>query len=333
MDNRTRPVLARSPQVSTQLLALNAKLDDKVVNPKFTNTVLNDNLFLVATDAEALDPFANKITLGDFTFRMDLGEGAAQTIAVFKFVPGVSARTLIGDTNAWDTLIKDSETNPGKIAAIQVRLENYLAVADNGGPLYADFRKMIDDPNWNGVLFFNVGLNYQALPLDIQILLGGIQGPLFAHHFGVTINQVAEGSGQMKLDQSSLFSVINYKADFVPPTSRPNFQVLLFNVRYANSKLAVFDSQIAFSIKDLFGNPVTLKKAAQHDKPASGTIVIDGVYTLFEDGTGSLVFSTKELRSFVYDVETGKLRVCEAQSVTSAMGANTKHGRPRAASV
>src|SRR4030095_3322742 len=99
--------LARSPQKPDQYLSLMPGANG-VVNPKFTNTVLNDNLFLVATDAEALDPFApltNKITLGDFTFRMDLGEAANQTIAVFKFVPGVSARTLIGDTNAWDTLI------------------------------------------------------------------------------------------------------------------------------------------------------------------------------------------------------------------------------------
>jgi hypothetical protein len=314
-------LLARSPQRPDQLLALNAG-PNKVVNPKFTNTVLNDNLFLVATDANALKPFDNEIKLGDFTFRMDLGEDNSQTIALFKFVPGVSAKTLIDDSDAWDTLIQ-APTTPQKIEAIQNRLKAYLKMAEGGGELYADFRKMINDPNWNGLLFFNVELNYQALPLDIQILLGGIQGPLFAHHFGVTINQVAEGSGQMKLDQSSLFSVINYQADFVPPPSPPltwypNFQVLLFNVRYANSKLAVFDSQIAFSIKDLFGNPVTLKKAAPLDKPASGTIVIDGVYTLFEDGTGSLVFSTKELRSFVYDVESGKLRVCEAQSVTAA---------------
>lgn len=312
-------LLARSPQISTQLLALNADLN-KVVNPAFTNTVLNDNLFLVATDAQALEPFANKITLGDFTFRMDLGEGASETIALFKFVPGVSARTLIGDTDAWDTLIKDP--TPEKIEAIQGQLEHYLEVADpdKGGELYADFRRMIDDPNWNGVLFFNVALDYKELPLDIQILLGGIQGPLFAHHFGVTINQVSVRDTSMSLDQSSLFSVINYQAEFVPPppTGYPNFQVLLFNVRYANSKLAVFDSQIAFSIKDLFGSPVSLKKYAPHDEPDSGTIVIDGVYTLFEDGTGSLVFSTKELRSFVYDVEAGKLRVCEAQSVTAA---------------
>lgn len=305
-------LLARSPQVPSQLLALNADLNTKVVNPVFSNTVLNDNLFLVATDAQALEPFAKRITLGDFTFRMDLGDGASETIAVFKFVPGVSARTLIGDTDAWDTLKKS--TTP--ITAIQARLEAYLAAADNGGALYADFVKMIDDPNWNGVLFFNVPLDYKALPLDIQILLGGINGPLFAHHFGVTINQVSNDGDS--LDQSSLFSVINYEAAFVTPSVFPNFQVLLFNVRYANSKLAVFDSKIAFSIKTLFGNPVTLKKAPPQDKPASGTIVIDGVYTLFEDGTGSLVFSTKELRSFAYDFDTGKLRVCEAQSVTAA---------------
>lgn len=311
-----RILLARSPQKPDQLLALDAGTNG-VVNPRFTNTVLNDNLFLVATDANALEPFANQIKLGDFTFRIDLGNKPTAAIALFKFVPGVSARTLIDDSDAWDTLIGD-----GSPQEIQNRLKGFLRTADDGGELYADFRKMIDDPNWNGLLFFNVALNYQALPLDIQILLGGIKGPLVAHHFGVTINQVAEASGRMSLDQSSLFSVINYQAAFVPPPSPPlswypNFQVLLFNVRYANSKLAVFDSQIAFSIKDLFGSPVSLKKFAPLDKPASGTIVIDGVYTLFEDGTGSLVFSTNELRSFVYDVE-GKLRVCEAQSVTGA---------------
>jgi hypothetical protein len=316
-----RILLARSPQIPGQLLALNADLNNKVVNPQFTNTVLNDNLFLVATDAKALDPFSNEIKLGDFTFEIKLGDGDSQSIALFKFVPGVSARSLIGDSNAWDTLISDPK--PEKIRAIQLRLEHYLEVADKGGELYADFRRKIDDPNWNGLLFFNVALNYQALPLDIQILLGGIQGPLFAHHFGITINQVTVRDTSMSLDQSSLFSVINYQAEFVPPPSPPlswypNFQVLLFNVRYANSKLAVFDSQIAFSIKDLFGSPVSLKKSAPHDKPNSGTLVIDGVYTLFEDGTGSLVFSTEDLRSFVYDVESGKLRVCEAQSVTSA---------------
>ena len=52
-------------------------------------------------------PSHNKIKLGDFTFRIDLGDGDSKTIALFKFVPGVSARTLIGDTDAWDTLIKD----------------------------------------------------------------------------------------------------------------------------------------------------------------------------------------------------------------------------------
>ena len=320
-----RILLARSPQTPDQFLSLTAGARG-VVNPQFTNTVLNDNLFLIATDAKALDPFANEIKLGDFTFRINLGDGDTQSIAMFKFVPGVSARSLIGDTDAWDTLIGDA--TPEKIRQIQLRLEHYLEVADKGGELYADFRRKIDDPNWNGLLFFNVALNYQKLPLDIQILLGGIQGPLFAHHFGVTINQVAVRDANMSLDQSSLFSVINYQAAFVPPPQTPppawypNFQVLLFNVRYANSKLAVFDSQIAFSIKDLFGSAVSLKKSAPHDKPESGTIVIDGVYTLFEDGTGSLVFSTNELRSFVYDVKEkdGKLplRVCEAQSVTSA---------------
>src|SRR6185369_8405364 len=99
-----RIFLARSPQIPGQLLALDANANG-VVNPKFTNTVLNDNLFLVATDAEAIKPFSNEIKLGDFTFQVNLGNTPTEAIALFKFVPGVSARTLIDDTDAWDTLI------------------------------------------------------------------------------------------------------------------------------------------------------------------------------------------------------------------------------------
>lgn len=310
-----RILLARSPQNAEQFLALDAGTNG-VVNPSFANIVLDDNLFLVATDQSALDPFANVIQLGDFTFEAKLGDSDDKAIAVFKFVPGVSARELIGDTDAWSMLI--GTESPEKIELIQKRLEDYLAMADAGGDLFAAFRQMIDDPNWNGLLIFNVPLVYQALPLDIQILLGGIEGPLRAHHFGVTVNQVEDRDSSTDLDHSSLFSVINYEAEFENPPKFPDFQVLIFNVRYANSELAVFDSQIAFSIKDLFGSPVTLKVAPETDFKATGTIVINGVYTLFEDGTGSLVFSTQDLRSYSYDADDGVLRVLVAQSVTDA---------------
>jgi len=317
-------ILARSPQNPDQFLQLTSSEDSNgVVNPIFSNTVLNDNLFLVATDQAAFEPFDNKIKLGDFTFEVDLGNDANEAIAVFKFVPDVTARALINDDNAWTTLIKDGATK----SDVQDRLKKLLDAADEGGDLFADFRKTVDDPNWNGILIFNCPLDYSALPLDIQILLGGIKGQLLAHHFGVTINRVEDKENITSVEHSSLFSVINYDASKLeppytipdaPPTEFPDFRVLLLNVQYANSKLAVFDSQIAFSIKELFGSGVTLQPGPSLDYPEYGTIVIDGVYTLFEDGTGSLLFSTKDERSFTYDDTGDRFTALVAQSVTEA---------------
>ncbi|WP_299205035.1 hypothetical protein [uncultured Tateyamaria sp.] len=318
-------ILARSPQNPDQFLQLTANEGSNgVVNPTFSNTVLNDSLFMVATDQSAFEPFPDKnIKLGDFTFDVQMGNADNQAVAIFKFVPGVSARALIEDDNTWTTLIADGATK----SDVQTRLLTYLKAADEGGDLFAAFRQTIDDPNWNGILIFNCPLNYDELPLDIQILLGGIKGQLLAHHFGITINRVEDKDSAASVEHSSLFSVINYDASKLdppytipasPPTEFPDFRVLLLNVQYANSKLAVFDSQIAFSIKELFGSSVTLQPGPSLDYPEYGTIVIDGVYTLFEDGTGSLLFSTQDERSFVYDDTGDKFTALVAQSITEA---------------
>ena len=311
-------ILAQSPQNNAQFLALGPSEAEGVANPIFTNAVLDEKLFLVATDASKLAPFANEIQLGDFSFQINLGNTDNEAIALFKFVPGVSLRALTEDIDAWTAFTGDASND-----AVRERIREYIKVAEAGGEIFTSFLAMLDDKNWNGVLFLNSPLDYSALPLDIQILLGGINGPLRAHHFGVTVNRLDETESEVSIDSSSLFSVINYKAEFVGPTSDasfeyPNFQVLLLNVRYANSKLAVFDSKIAFSIDTLYGSKATLSVAPEVAKlKETGTIEIDGVYTLHEDGTGSLVFSTQEKRSFTFGANDAGT-VLTAQSIADA---------------
>lgn len=307
-------ILARSPQADAPTTAQQIALGpngDGVVNPVFSNSVLDENLFLVATDPAALAPFESSIKLGDFTFQLGVGNASDQAVAIFKFQPGISLEALIKDTDAWTAL-----TGTATSDAVQQRLLAYIADAKSGGALFDPFLALLKDPNWNGVLFFNTQLDYQALPLDIQILLGGIKGRLTAHHFGITINRVDDKTADADIERSSLFAVINYDEAFVPPTAYPDFQVLLLNVRFVNSKLEVFDSKIAFSIDTLFGSKVQLAVAPETDHKDSGTIVINGVYTLFEDGTGSLVFSTQDARSFVFDSSPGAL--ITAQSIGDA---------------
>jgi hypothetical protein len=318
--------LAQSPQNPDQYLQLTANANG-VVNPTFSNAVLSDNLFMVVTDPELLWPSANKvrdneIQLGDFTFKVDVGPFNESTdpdhpkaLIIFKFMPDVSTVDLINQTDRWTSFL-----GGGDVAGVQAQINGYIEAAESGGALFSDFLRLVNDPNWTGLLVFNCPLDYQALPLDLQILLGGIDGTLRAHHFGITINRVKdEVTGSMSIKKSSLFAVIDYHKEFVAPDSAPAFQVLLLNVEYANSKLVVFNSKIAFSIDTLFGNPAELTVAPDTDHKETGTIVIDGVYTLHTDGTGSLVFATHDLRSFTFPVDDDSdLRVLKAQSVNNA---------------
>jgi hypothetical protein len=322
--------LAQSPQHPDRYLQLTANANG-VVNPTFSNAVLSDNLFMVATDPELMWPSGNRdrdneIQLGDFTFKVNVGPLDESTdadhpkaLVIFKFMPDVSTVDLINQADRWTSFL-----GGGDVAGVQKQINGYIKAAEDGGDLFADFLGLVNDPNWTGMLVFNCPLDYQALPLDLQILLGGIDGTLRAHHFGVTINRVKdETTGAMSITKSSLFAVIDYRKDFVPPDTEspdsfPAFQVLLLNVEYANSKLVVFNSKIAFSIDTLFGNPAELTVAPDTDHKDTGTVVIDGVYTLHTDGTGSLVFSTDALRSFTFPVDDSELRVLKAQSVGNA---------------
>jgi hypothetical protein len=321
--------LAQSPQTPGQFLELSAGSTHGVVNPTFLNAAMRDNLFMVVTDPDLLwpadAPDGRDIRLGDFTFEVNVGprdpateKDQPRALVVFKYVRGASFADLVKDPDRWTDFF-----GPGDDAdKVRAQIEGYLAAAaEDADGLFANFDAIVSDPDWAGMLVFNCPLDYKALPSDLQILLGGIDGTLRAHHFGVTINQVSPAAGDgasMKIDSSSLFAVIDYEKPLETSFTPPHFQVLRLNVEYANSKLVVFNSRIAFSPGVLFDAAVSLTTAPASDDPATGTMEIDGVYTLREDGTGSLVFATDALRIFTPTGDGAARRILAAQSVENA---------------
>ena len=244
-------------------------------------------------------------------------------MVVFKFVIGLTFTDVVaaGNTDRWTEFYGAGDDT----AKVQTEIQQYLDKAKQGNAdLYAAFNAIVDDPNWTGMLVFNCPLNGQELPSDLQILLGGIDEALRAHHFGVTINrltdQATDGTtnASFQIADSSLFAVIDYDQALGPVESAPNLQVLLLNVQFANSKLVVFRSTIAFSIDAMFGNTLQLTVAPDGDQKANGTIVIDGAYTVHPDGTGSLVFVTDETRVFAVPDGDTKTRVVQAARVDDA---------------
>ena len=345
--------------------AISPDLSYALMNDSLFMVVTNATAFgtQTSTDPKTTPPppppvprFENEIQVGEWTFRLDVGATSSEkidkhTILVFKFTTAACLVDLIADAANWQetptftTPVAGSvETADGDgapssadradafVAATQAYLMDELctaktAVAAQSGSVFQNIWEKANDPEWTGMIAFNCGLDTGDLPSDLQDLLGGIDGQLRAHHFGVTVNQVTAGDAP-KIKQSSIFALIHYEKDYTPPQSatataagdppaiEPGFafQVLKLDVLIENSAMAHFDAKIAMTIPTLFGQAVTLL-----DSPHAGhnVIEIDGSYQKHGD-TGRVVFDTTTPFVFTVDGAGEHYRVLEEIQVTDA---------------
>jgi hypothetical protein len=336
--------LAKSPNnapiAGAAQLAFQGVSPSTVVSPALSNALMNDKLFMVVTNYEdqntppnpipnnPLGTFDNEIQMGEWTFRLDVGYTEDQTklprtILIFKFTTALSVVDLVANAaywQEWQTFISNDSNAPAMIKIIQSQLNEYLCVANPsspnyGGQYFEDFWSKVSCPDWTGILAINCGLDAGDLPPDLQDLLGGISGELRAHHFGVTVNQIAgQDSSEWDIDQSSLFALVHYEKDYQAPTTEFGFQVLRLNALFENSTLTHFDSRIAVTIPKLFGEKVML-----HDSSVQGANVleIEGVYQKHGD-SGTVVFDTKTPQVFSFTDTTQKFRAIQEMYVTDA---------------
>jgi hypothetical protein len=308
-----------------------------VVSPALSNALMNDKLFMVVTNYDdqqtppqpipnnPLGTFDNEIQMGEWTFRLDVGyttdqEALPRTILIFKFTTALSVVDLVANAAYWQEWQTFIGNDPAMITNIQSQLNEYLCIANPsspnyGGQYFADFWSKVSCPDWTGILAINCGLDAGDLPSDLQDLLGGISGELRAHHFGITVNQIeGQDSSEWDIDQSSLFALVHYAKDYQAPTTKFGFQVLRLNALFENSTLTHFDSRIAVTIPQLFGENVTL-----HDSSVAGANVleIEGVYQKHGD-SGTVVFDTETPLVFSFTDTTQKFRAIQEMYVTDA---------------
>jgi hypothetical protein len=317
--------LAQSPVTPTQQLTFSAGISGTspaVVSPDLSNALMNDNLFMVVTNPQNLGAFQNEIQLGEWTFRLDVGDPSDdKTILIFKFTTALSVVDLAANLaywQEWQTFIADDEAT---VINVQKQLNKYLCMGSPSQPnhtYFEDFWNKVSCPDWTGILAINCGLDAAVLPIDLQDLLGGIDGELRPHHFGITVNQITgEDSSSWNIDQSSMFALIHYEKDYaapVAPVAPFGFQVLRLNVLFENSVQTHFDSRIAATIPELFGEKVTLKTTSVQ---GANVLEIDGVYQK-HGNTGTVVFDTKTPQIFSFTETTQKVRVIQEMYVTDA---------------
>lgn len=292
-----------SPPESQSFLRFSSTDSPPRVPTDLALTLTQNQLFYVVTVPGNDWAFDSTAWLGGFQFDMAL---SGETIMVFKFNTTATLAELCQQPALW-TAAQRYNTDPVSVShslqqAITFAHQHALA-PDNP---FENFNRIVNDSAWTGVLFFNAAINGNGMPSDLQMLLGGINGELRAHHIGIQGNLFDHFSSSTQLDikKSSLFGVICY-AD--TSTSTPSqqtsvdYEVETLIVVFSHSTVTQFNTTVGLTLNQLFSRDVALRHRAS---PASGinpnTLSIKGKYQTTSDGVGRVVFTNDD--GFIYDV-------------------------------
>lgn len=245
---------------------------------------------------------------------------ATSTLLVLKFA-GQSLTALAADPSSW---AGDGGTrfNPGDggVATAQSVLQSLIAEAVNStDPEFAPFAALAGDPDWQGVLFLNAPVPPAQLPGQIAGLAAGLDASAFkAHHLGLTITPATASGGVITQASSSLFGLIYYQSAVSAASAQPPyaFNVSSLKVRFENSAVRTFTSQIQLLVDALFGEAADLVDPATMRSLPDNVLVLDGVYQQ-QGGTGGYTFSTAAENLFAMDSAVlDTVEVSGAQFVT-----------------
>lgn len=282
--------------------------------PKDLALILTQNqLFYVVTNPGADWDFLAKTFIGGFEFDLSLGAQHSpalleRTIMVFKFNTTTTLTDLISRPALWTQAATYNE-NP---AAVSQVLLDYIAFAqaeaDAPGNPFENFNRIVTDKEWTGVLFFNAEINGNGMPTDLQMLLGGINGGLRAHHIGIQDNLFDHTASpvQLQIKKSSLFGVIFYDQAQHPPSPAVkdypvDYEVEKLVVVFSNSAIAQFNTTVGLTLNTLFGRAVAKRNGSPGSPDiAPNTLSIKGQYQSSSDGVGRVTFLSSQ--AFVYDL-------------------------------
>ncbi|MES2113317.1 MAG: hypothetical protein V4577_31485 [Bacteroidota bacterium] len=318
-------------------------------NLEFTNGVTKElrdvmqsnQMFLVASEAEPLGNFLNKITIADWPFTINVGKGSDQglfsNILIFKFGEG-SLENRVKDTQSWAS---PSVFNQNPIL-VSKWITSYIETAKlnvKTDSRYANFLQIVQNPLWNGIIALKVDIGVENFPDDLKGLLAGInRDEFYAHHFGLEINFIEPDiNGQLSLPKSSLFGLINYVdkdyrsqqdirtqmqngsfINMVQDVTSPltgaeslyDFRVLTLQVVFENSEIKDFTSKIQLVTTVWFDETATLDIPNSSNSLMNQTIEFDGSYEK-HNGVNTYTFLTRPGQSYKFLMKSQVLNYVE----------------------
>lgn len=305
----------------------------------------SNQLFLVAVNDQYFNTpdgntFANTLYLTEWKMSAQIGNGVTPTdyrnVMIMKFCEG-SLQDRVTNPNRWTspeqfslaagtTEGSESVAYTGLSQWLQQYIEDGIAKANDSSSavFYENFKNIVTDPDWNGVIVFKADLSPDDIPPQIQGLAAGIDlSQLVAHHFGFTVSRVDidASTGVFSFDgNSSTFGLVDYEDPAFAsnqaagvPTDTPikfsttgafDFTVLQLKSLFENAKLINFKSNIQLTVEELFATEVLKTYAKNQQVPANG-VVLDGSY-VDQNGTTSYVF--QQTNQTVFQLNSNTLK-------------------------
>lgn len=324
-------LLARDPEGGPDLAFLD-------LGDTLRQALQSNELFLVASRAEPLGDFRNRVNLAGWPFTVDPSvNGDARrdfrNVLVFKFGAG-TVRERVRDTSAWT----DAAAFNADPLSVADWIQRYIAETEQAveeNPRFRKFLDIVDNPAWNGVLMLRVDVGLDDFPQDLKGLLAGIeQENFFGHHLGINVNFVEQsGPEGLEVPKSALFGLIAYQDRELrsreaekavrarprtltildPPVQAPeagegryDFRVLNLQVVFENSDIVDFESLITLTTDSWFLEPARVQTGTPLNSVLQFAVELSGSYEN-QDGHRTYTFNTLPDTSYRFILESHTL--------------------------
>lgn len=288
------------------------RFDD--VSGQFQVAMNTNPLFMVVSKAGEIEESVsvspeNLIEITGWPFRLEVGEMPLGTtdatatglhrynnVVIFKFKQG-KFEDLVADSAQWASPgvfnedLADVQEWLGEIIEDAKEKAEEDATSDLYSSLVAD---VLTDPDWFGVLAFNVTVPLAEMPCEVQGLLGGMRNfsSFKAHHVGFPVAMVSQPNGVLKMEKSSIFGLIDYEDDeelpVLDPKPKYEYYTSTLKVRFANTEIADFSSTATLIMREAFGEPI-LPELMDQNIQRIDSLELEGSYQTF-NGTPSYTF-------------------------------------------
>jgi hypothetical protein len=278
----------------------------------------------------------------DWTFRLspdhwsDPGRGGeGNTYLIFKFVLGRSLAELAGDLSTWAWPAAASpDGDPATAQKAILRTIARDVPPDGLPPLppsspYHNFARVVNDPNWTGILALGAEVPLDTVPGPLQVLAAGIDPRAFrAHHVGMSATPYTVVDGQVWFDRTSLFGLIDYEnmqEQYFAADVPFAFRVMRLTVGFQNSAISSFASRAHLMVNRLFGSTTRLFPSSH-----GNNVVLEGAYQQQRQPDGSLhdayVFSMPEASTVRLDQRVLQSAELLSVQLLTSSAANPKSG-------